>query len=283
MDEFSCIVAILIGLAGLAAAIASGDESFLLMSLLPLGLGVSVLILDKRDRKKKINEIRQKARRNEESYISNGPHSGLQRSKGVDPEDVRERLAGVRVPDEFRTLLTSQLTALWLKTNDEKYRKEFFRRIKMCGVTDETAQKWLDFETGILRRCPRPEMCSDDFIRKPLFSMEEKFLPEDIGYYESHFDYPLSYVIRISDEAEWHFRNSHEKDLPDPVRAEIYDLSDQNRKLFVPLAIHMTEALGWDFRSVNVYSFNEQGMLDLIRWEYKSTQAASMPWGMKVR
>jgi len=42
--------------------------------------------------------------------------------------------------------------------------------------------------------------------------------------------------IKLSDEAEWHYRNSHERDLPGKVWEEIYNLADRNQKLFLPLA-----------------------------------------------
>ena len=71
-------------------------------------------------------------------------------------------------PEEFKQLMTSQLAAFWLDTGDEKYREEYFRRIKMCGVSDAAAENWLEFETEILERCPRPEMLSENFIKQPV-------------------------------------------------------------------------------------------------------------------
>ena len=108
--------------------------------------------------------------------------------------------------------------------------------------------------------------------------MKEKFLPEDISYYAVHFDYPLSYVNKISDEAEWHFWHSHEKNLPEPVWKEICSLSDRNRMLFLPLATFMVDHLGWSIDAVNKYSWHEQGMLNILRWNKKGTLASARPW-----
>ena len=184
---------------------------------------------------------------------------------------------------EFKSLMTSQLTALWLDGKGEKYKDEFMRRMKMCRITDEAAEKWLEFEEEILERCPRPEMLSPDFVRQPLLTLRSRFLPREIAYYESHFDYPLSYVIRLSDEAEWHFWNSHEEDLPEGVWEEITALSDRNRELFLPMAVYMVEHLGWTPEDVNRYSMNEQGMLDYLRWDRVTTSGAEKPWGLSVR
>jgi hypothetical protein len=84
-----------------------------------------------------------------------------------------------------------------------------------------------------------------------------------------------------SDEAEWHFWNSHEKDLSEEVWGEIFALSDKNRKLFIPFAMNLVNNLGWSVKQVNAFSFNEQGMLDYYRWGRSTTRAAKLPWGMK--
>ena len=111
-------------------------------------------------------------------------------------------------------------------------------------------------------------------------NLSTRALPHEPAYYAEHFDYPLSYIIKLSDEAEWHFWNSHEADLPDEVWSEIFDLSDKNRKLFLPYAQNMVDALGWSYQEVNKFSFNEQGMLDLYRWNRGMTRAAKQPWGI---
>ena len=40
---------------------------------------------------------------------------------------------------DFSRILTSQLVAFWLDSKDEAYRKEYLRRIEMCGVGKEKA------------------------------------------------------------------------------------------------------------------------------------------------
>lgn len=182
-------------------------------------------------------------------------------------------------PQRFARILTSQLVAFWLDTGDEAYRAEYLRRIRMCGVDTEKAEEMLAFESGILAEHPRPELLREDFIALRLFSLAAPALEHPVEYYETHLEYPLSYVVKLSDEAEWHFWNSHEKDLPGEVWAEIYALSDKNKKLFIPFGMHLVEALGWSFANVNTFSYNEQGMLDYYRWGRKVTKAAKNPWG----
>ena len=58
------------------------------------------------------------------------------------------------------------------------------------------------------------------------------------------------------------------------------EMVDKNRKLFLPYAQNMVDALGWSYQEVNKFSFNEQGMLDLYRWNRGMTRAAKQPWGI---
>ena len=74
-------------------------------------------------------------------------------------------------PLDFSRLLTSQLVAFWLDSKDEAYRKEYIRRIEMCGVSREKAEKLLSFESDILTKHPRPELLRRDFIALPLFNL----------------------------------------------------------------------------------------------------------------
>ncbi len=181
-------------------------------------------------------------------------------------------------PLDFSRLLTSQLVAFWLDSKDEAYRKEYLRRIEMCGVSREKAEKLLSFESDIVTKHPRPELLRRDFIALPLFNLAAPALEHPVAYYQTNFEYTLSYVVKLSDEAEWHFWNSHEKNLPDRVWREIFALSDRNKELFVPLGMHLVNDMKWTFDNVNNFSYNEQGMLDFYRWGKKTTAAAKNPW-----
>ena len=178
---------------------------------------------------------------------------------------------------DFSRVLTSQLVAFWLKTERTEYRDEYLRRMGICGLDDETAEKMLQYETEILTANPRPELLDAEFISKPLFSLRTPVLDHPVEYYETHFEYPFSYIVKLSDEAEWHFWNSHERNLSDEVWEEIFALSDKNRKLFLPFAKDLLKR-GWDYPNVNKFSYHEQGMLDRYRWGKSVTRAATDPW-----
>ena len=187
-------------------------------------------------------------------------------------------LCGEKQTDDesFDDLLTSQLAAYWQNSSNEKYKNEYLRRLRLCGLSDENAEKTLEFECGILRNYPRPEMLKNSFVRIPLLTLREPFLKEPLKYYETHFEYPLSYIFKLSDEGERHFHYSHELDLSDEVWSEIYGLSDRNMAMFRPFAMHLINDLGWTIENVNHFSFYEQKILDVFRWGYKRPEATKI-------
>ena len=166
----------------------------------------------------------------------------------------------------YSSLMTSQLAAFWLKTSNAVYKTEYLRRIALCGLDPEKAEQMLEFECGILSAFPRPELLSNEFVRIPLLNLREPFLENTFDYYETHFEYPLAYIFKLSDEGEWHFWYSHEKNLPDKVWEEIYMLSDKNKALFGPFAMNLINNMGWTFENVNRFSYFEQRILDVYRW-----------------
>ncbi len=190
----------------------------------------------------------------------------------------RQENPGTAQNRSFSSLLTSQLVALWLDSKDEQYHLEYVRRLAMCGLHKEKAEETFNLERQILENHPRPEMLRKDFVEIPLINLFTPCLEHPITYYENHFEYPLSYIVKLSDEAEWHFWNSHEKSMPDNVWNEIYWLADKNKKLFIPFAMHLINNMGWTYENVNQFSYQEQGMLDLYRWKRGKTRASQTPW-----
>lgn len=184
-----------------------------------------------------------------------------------------------RKNEDLRYILTSQLLYLWMETKNPRYRREYERRLKLCGLDPETIQKTLEFEKAIFQKFPRPEMLDPKFIASPLLTLGSPFLPKPIDHYETNFEYPLSYVIRISDEADYHFWHSHERNLPKEVWTEIFVLSERGgQRLFLPFATHFLRELGWTVQNMNTFSYHEQGMLDKYRWNKTMTRAAKNPW-----
>lgn len=182
------------------------------------------------------------------------------------------------MPARFERLMTSQLVALWLDSNQEDYKNEYLRRMRMCGLSEAVAEEMLAYETEILQAHPRPELLDENFLTTPLLSLGERFLKHPISYYKTHIEYPLSYVVKLSDEAERYFWFYHERNLDDGVWEEIFALSDRNRALFLPIALDLVNHHGWTVKNMNRFSYNEQGLLDRYRWRRSLSAAAKTPW-----
>lgn len=210
-------------------------------------------------------------------YVKEAERQQMLRIKNQGNNTVTEKVPNENA-SKFSRLMTSQLAAFWIDSDNEEYREEYIRRIKMCGVSTEQAEEMLALETDILKCHPRPEMLNEDFISTPLFNLKETVLDNSIEYYQIHLEYPLSYITKLSDEAEWHYWNSHEKNLPGDVWEEIYALSDENKKLFLPFGMHLVEKMNWSYGNVNKYTYNEQGMLDRYRWGKSFSAASNNPW-----
>ena len=172
--------------------------------------------------------------------------------------------------------MTSQLAALWLNTKDEKYKAEYLRRIALCGLDQAKADRMLDFECGIITAFPRPELLQDHFVSLPLLNLREPFLKNSFEYYQTHFEYPLSYIVKLSDEGERHFWYSHERDLPDKVWEEIFMLSDKQMALFRPFAMNLIDNMGWTVQNVNRFSYFEQKILNVFRWKITTPENAGI-------
>ncbi len=224
-----------------------------------------------RDRSEKIPD-----QRSPQTFAQRSPQISAQRSPQLSAQRSENK------PDCSK-ILTSQLVALWKSTKNEDYKAEYLRRMKICGLSDPTALQMLNYEEEILDRYPRPEMRDADFISKPLMDLRKPFLQKGYQYYADHFEYPLSYLVKLSDEAEYHYWNSHESSLPDKVWEEIYYLSDKHQAIFIPFATDLVDNRGWTVGAVNRFSYNEQRMLDRYRWDKKSSSLAKPPWASEER
>ena len=313
-NSIHVVISIIIGALSLIGSICSGNTHMVVLSFFPIVLGLILLFSDdgknnshyttpsilnsaknkdesisfqKCEQDENLPEFAAKSYSGLEQLTTNKSTSehndrilrafGVQNNKQLTCQNEKE--CEPRYRYTFKKLLTSQLAAFWLETRDDTYKAEYLYRIQMCTNSEETAKIWFDFEIKMLQRIPRPELLDEDFISRPLFTLREPFLPKDVSYYERHFDYPLSYVIKLSDEAEWHIWNSQENEsINDLTWEEIAQLSDKHARLFLPFATYMTEHLGWTVESINRYSFHEQGLLDRYRWHKQASRSATDPW-----
>lgn len=131
------------------------------------------------------------------------------------------------VPPSMPTekLMTSQFPALYLKENNSAYRDIYLRKLMEIGFRRKNAEKLFEFECDVIRKYGKEYLTQEDFtvcwlfdLRQPFFSQYPK-TKEDI-LKEKYLT--MSEICKLIDEAQWHFWNSHEKNLSDEVWGEIY-------------------------------------------------------------
>lgn len=121
--------------------------------------------------------------------------------------------------------MTSQFFALYLGHNDELYHTTYISRLERIGFSAEDAQKMFEFECEIIRIHKKAYLVFDFFTKIWFFNLKQPFFKQ---YSKTKEDilkekfFTMSEICKLIDEAEWHFWNSHERELPDGVWEEIF-------------------------------------------------------------
>lgn len=121
--------------------------------------------------------------------------------------------------------MTSQYPAFFLKEKHPLYRSIYLRQLMNIGFNQENAEKMFEFECDIIRRYGKPYLLHPQFTQLWFFGLSQPFFSrypktkEDI-LKEKYLT--MSEICKIIDEAEWHFWNSHERNLSGEVWAEIW-------------------------------------------------------------
>lgn len=121
-------------------------------------------------------------------------------------------------------LMTSQFPALYLKENNLAYRDIYVCQLMRIGFNQKNAEKMFEFECDIIRRYGKQYLLEPRFTELWFFGLRQPFFLE---YPKTKEDIlkekylTMSEICKMVDEAEWHFWNSHERNLSDEVWSEI--------------------------------------------------------------
>ena len=148
---------------------------------------------------------------------------------------IWDKLLGKRNADESRqeqisistdNLMTSQLAALYLNENKIAYKNMYIKRLLKLGIGKNDIEKLFEFECNIIKTFNKPYLLHPQFTQMWFFGLDEPFFRE---YPKTKDDIlkecflTISEICKIIDEAEWHFWNSHEREMPDNVWKEIFE------------------------------------------------------------
>ena len=164
--------------------------------------------------------------------------------------------------------MSGQLVARYKKTHDEQYQDEYLRRLQSIGFDEQEANLMFVYELMTLKHFAIDELCRDDYLQSDVFNLKETVLGHDDSYYVQHQSFLCSQIVKMWDEAEWHFFNSRSRtDIPDEVWSEIHRLSRYGGgKLFLDYLKSMAEHSSVPFDKVQRYSVAEQQMLFAYKW-----------------
>ena len=121
-------------------------------------------------------------------------------------------------------LMTSQFPALYLKENNSVYRDIYLRQLMRIGFNQKNAEKMFEFECDIICRHGKQYLQHPQFTELWFFGLRQPFF---LQYPKSKEDIlkekylTMSEICKIVDEAEWHYWNSHERNLSSEVWEEI--------------------------------------------------------------
>lgn len=127
----------------------------------------------------------------------------------------------VVVPDH---LMTSQYAALFLQTKKQIYQKTYLHQLTEIGFSQKNAEKMFEFECDVIRKHGKQYLTHPQFTQFWFFGLSQPFFQK---YPKTKDDilkekfFTMSELCKIIDEAEWHFWNSRNKELPDGVWGEI--------------------------------------------------------------
>ena len=151
------------------------------------------------------------------------------------------------------------------------YRDDYIRRLESIGFEKRDAEKMFDFESEIIRKYGKQYLLNPAFTKLWFFGLKQPFfqqypkMKEDI-LKERYLT--VSELCKIIDEAEWHFWNSHEKELSDDVWREICEwrLKGPGAEFAIRYFEMIEEATGIPEESIAKLSSEQGEHLSRYKW-----------------
>lgn len=170
-------------------------------------------------------------------------------------------------------LMTGQLVARFKRDKEPVYQQEYLRRLQRICFTPEEAMNFFMYESMILKQNSLELLCREDYLTCNYFNLKSVLLPRTKEDYIAHQSFLCSEITKIWDEAEWHYRASHEKDLSDSVWQEIYKITRYGGgELFVEYLMSMAQHTKTDLSKLQKYSAAEQSMLFKYKWNPQANE-----------
>lgn len=174
---------------------------------------------------------------------------------------------------DFSQFLTTQLVIRHMQTGDNRWKREFTRRLKLCGIGDEAVEKVWNYTRDIFRQEGSRGVEDSGYIRTWVFDLKEHAFPK---YYPKSFTQMVeedrltfSEVVKAFDEAEWRYNNREGRKIPAHLWAEIVRATRYGTDLmnhFVIAEAYKLSALGMTVQQAQILMGKERAILFRERW-----------------
>ena len=167
----------------------------------------------------------------------------------------------------YAKYMTGQLIALYKQTHRQEYQTEYMTRLQKIGFSAEEAARLFFLELMIIKHFSIQNLAAEDYLNSTYFDLQNVRFPESTEYYISHQTFTVSEIVKIWDEAEWHYHYSHEKELSAPVWQEIYAISRYGGgELYLGYIRMIAEHSQLPEDKIHRYARAEQGLLYKYKW-----------------
>lgn len=169
--------------------------------------------------------------------------------------------------DVYAKYMTGQLIALYKQTHQPEYQIEYRTRLQKIGFSEAEATALFFLELMMIKHFSVNALAADDYLTSACFDLQTVRFPESNEYYISHQTFTVSEIVKIWDEAEWHYFHSHEKELPAAVWQEIYAISRYGGgELYLGYIRMIAEKANLPEDKIHCYAGAEQGLLYKYKW-----------------
>lgn len=139
------------------------------------------------------------------------------------------------------------------------------------GFKKEDAEKVFEFECDVIRKYEKPFLLERKFTKNWFFGLKQPFF---LAYPSTKEDIlkekalTISELCKIIDEAEWHFWNSHEKDVSDTVWAEIcaWRLKESGAEFAITYFEMIAQETGVPMKNFAALSAEQGSHLNRYKW-----------------
>lgn len=174
---------------------------------------------------------------------------------------------------DFDKYMTGQLVAFYKTMHEDKYSKEYERRLKHIGFTPEEAKNLFMLELMMLKHDSISTLTDKKYLTNNYFDLKTVKFPMEASYYAEHQTFLISEVTKIWDEAEYIWTNYRNSEMPKEVLAEIFQISRYGGgELLIKTIEGISKSSSIPKDKILKYSNKEQDLMFKYKWNKEANE-----------